>query len=63
MAKTTKDSESPGHVTYLRQVMDLAMGEHPLSKYTPPLLLLADALLTSAVIFKVSCELSSFYIY
>lgn len=61
MAKETKDSESPGQVGYMRQVMDLAMGEHPLSRYMPPLLLLADALLTSAVIFKVSCELSTFY--
>ncbi|KAE8447720.1 hypothetical protein EG329_010527 [Mollisiaceae sp. DMI_Dod_QoI] len=57
MAKDTKDTneaEPPRHVDYLRQAKHFAMGEHPLSKYVPPLLLLADALLTSYVIFKVS---------
>ena len=57
MAKETKENEPAGQVGYLRQARDLAMGEHPLSRFVPPLLLLADALLTSAVIFKVSCKL------
>ncbi|KAH7411067.1 glycosyltransferase family 58 protein [Cadophora sp. MPI-SDFR-AT-0126] len=42
------------HVSYLRQAKDLAMGVHPLSKYVPPLLLLADAFLTSLIIYKIS---------
>lgn len=60
MANDTSEKAPPTHVDYLHQAKDLAMGVHPLSKYVPPLLLLADALLTSFVIFKVSCELSSF---
>jgi len=44
------------HVSYLRQAKDLSMGVHPLSKYVPPLLLLADAFLTSLIIYKVSCK-------
>lgn len=45
------------HISYLRQAKDLAMGIHPLSKYVPPLLLIADAFLTSLIIYKVSCTL------
>ena len=36
------------------------MGEHPLSKYVPPLLLLVDALLTSLIISNVACKLLLF---
>jgi alpha-1,3-mannosyltransferase len=46
------------HVALYRQVKSLALGEHPLSKYVPPLLLLADALLTSLIISKVACKSS-----
>lgn len=56
MAKPTTEKESPKEVSYVRQLRDLAMGEHPLSKFVPPLLLFADALLTSAIIYKVSCN-------
>lgn len=49
--------EMPRHVAYYQQAKQLAMGVHPLSKYVPPLLLLADALLTSLVISKVACKL------
>lgn len=48
--------EQPTHVSYLRQAKDLAIGVHPWSKYVPPLLLLADALLTSLIIYKVACK-------
>lgn len=58
MAQTAKENEPPRQVGYLRQVKQLAMGEHPLSRFVPPLLLLADALLTSAIIFKVSCKIA-----
>ncbi|KAF8854210.1 glycosyltransferase family 58 protein, partial [Acephala macrosclerotiorum] len=54
MSTETKEDEPPRQVGYLHQLKDLAMGEHPLSRYVPPLLLLADAFLTSAIIFKVS---------
>jgi hypothetical protein len=54
--------ESPRHVALYQQVKDLAMGEHPLSKYVPPLLLLADALLTSLIISKVACKVILFQI-
>lgn len=46
----------PRHVALYKQVKSLAMGEHPFSKYVPPLLLLVDALLTSLIISKVACE-------
>ncbi|KAG0652905.1 Dolichyl-P-Man:Man(5) c(2)-PP-dolichyl mannosyltransferase [Hyphodiscus hymeniophilus] len=46
--------KNPRHIALLRQVKSLAMGEHPLSKYVPPILLLADALLTSLIISKVA---------
>ncbi|CAL3962833.1 unnamed protein product [Diplocarpon coronariae] len=42
------------YASYLKQAQDLAMGEHPLSKYVPPLLLLMDAILTGLIIYKVS---------
>ncbi|TVY33515.1 Dol-P-Man:Man(5)GlcNAc(2)-PP-Dol alpha-1,3-mannosyltransferase [Lachnellula subtilissima] len=44
----------PRHIALYRQVRDFALFEHPLSKYGPPLLLLADALLTSLIISKVA---------
>jgi alpha-1,3-mannosyltransferase len=50
-------SEPSRHVAYIRQAKDLALGQHPLSKYGPPLLLVFDALLTSLIISKVACEL------
>jgi hypothetical protein len=53
--------EMPQHVALYKQVKRLAMGEHPLSKYVPPLLLLADALLTSLIISRVACEFSLCY--
>ena len=46
----------PRYIAIFRQAKNLAMGEHPLSKYVPPLLLLADALLTSLIISKVACK-------
>jgi alpha-1,3-mannosyltransferase len=54
--------EPPRHITLVRQVKSLAMGEHPLSKYVPPLLLLTDALLTSLIISKVACESFLWYL-
>ncbi|KAL2070736.1 hypothetical protein VTL71DRAFT_13762 [Oculimacula yallundae] len=48
------DSPPLRDISYSRQAKDLAMGVHPLSKYVPPLLLLADAVLTSLIIYKVS---------
>jgi alpha-1,3-mannosyltransferase len=44
------------HVVYIRQARDIALGVHPLSRFGPPLLLLADALLTSLIISKVACK-------
>jgi alpha-1,3-mannosyltransferase len=57
MAKNTAENETTIEVSYLRQLKDLAMGEHPLSRFVPPLLLLADAVFTGAVIYTVSCKL------
>ncbi|KAH8596126.1 glycosyltransferase family 58 protein [Bisporella sp. PMI_857] len=48
------DTEIPPHVALLRQAKKLALGEHPLAKYIPPLLLLADAFLSSLIISYVS---------
>jgi alpha-1,3-mannosyltransferase len=42
-----------------RQLKDFALGVHPLSKYASPVLLLADALLTSIIIFKVPCKVQT----
>lgn len=57
MDKESTEPEAALDVSYMRQLKDLAMGEHPLfSRWVPPLLLLADALLTSVIISKVSCE-------
>ncbi|TVY84288.1 Dol-P-Man:Man(5)GlcNAc(2)-PP-Dol alpha-1,3-mannosyltransferase [Lachnellula suecica] len=47
-------NETPGHIDLLRQAKSIALFDHPLSKYGPPLLLLADALLTSAIISKIA---------
>lgn len=47
--------QPPRHTSYVRQARDFAMGTHPLAKHTPPLLLLADAILTSLIIWKVPC--------
>jgi len=49
--------QPPQHVALYRQAKSLAIGEHPLSKYVPPMLLLADAFLTSLIISKVACTL------
>ncbi|PMD35860.1 glycosyltransferase family 58 protein [Hyaloscypha variabilis F] len=46
--------EPPRRLLYYRQARDFALGQHPLSKYGPPLLLLFDALLTSIIISKVA---------
>ena len=53
------EQEPPWHIVLYRQVKSLAIGEHPLSKYVPPLLLLVDALLTSLIISKVACKFLS----
>lgn len=58
--KMADKQQPPRYVALYRQANDLAMGEHPLSKYVPPLLLLADALLTSLIISKVACKLLLF---
>ncbi|CZS89168.1 related to mannosyltransferase [Rhynchosporium agropyri] len=51
----SNDSSPPvRQISYYQQAKDLAMGVHPLSKYVPPLLLIADAFLTSLIIYKVS---------
>jgi hypothetical protein len=60
MPETQEENVVPPHVDYIRQARAFAMGEHPLSKYVPPLLLLLDALLTSAIISKVACKFPSF---
>jgi len=49
-------SVPPRHLVYYRQAKDFALGQHPLSKYGPPLLLLFDAILTSIIISKVACQ-------
>ena len=48
--------------SYVRQIKDLANGQHSLAKYIPPLLLLADAALCSLVIWKISCKALPFSI-
>jgi alpha-1,3-mannosyltransferase len=48
--------ESPRPVSYVRQAKDIALGVHPWARFGPPLLLLADALLTSLIISKVACK-------
>lgn len=51
------ERETPQYdVSYARQLKDLAMGVHPLARYVPPLLLLADAVLCTLVIWKISCN-------
>jgi hypothetical protein len=55
----TKEVQKSKFATAYQQLKDFALGVHPLSKYASPLLLLADALLTSAIIYKVSCKLSN----
>jgi alpha-1,3-mannosyltransferase len=54
----TKEVDKSKSASAYRQLKDFAMGVHPLSKYASPLLLLVDALLTSAIIYKVSCKFS-----
>jgi len=46
----------PRHIELYRQAKNFALFDHPLSKYGPPLLLLADALLTSVIISKIACK-------
>jgi hypothetical protein len=48
--------QTPRHVALYRQAKNFAMGEHPLSKYGSPVLLLLDALLCSLIISKVACK-------
>jgi hypothetical protein len=48
--------EVPRPVGYVRQARDIALGVHPWSRFGAPLLLLADALLTSLIISKVACK-------
>jgi hypothetical protein len=52
----TKEVEKSKFASAYRQLKEFALGVHPLSKYASPLLLFADALLTSAIIYKVSCK-------
>jgi hypothetical protein len=47
----------PWYTDLRRQAKRLAIGEHQLSKYIPPALLLCDALLCSLIISKVPCKL------
>jgi alpha-1,3-mannosyltransferase len=51
-----KKHEAPVHVSYIRQARDIALGVHPWSRFGPPLLLLADAVLTTLIISKVACK-------
>jgi hypothetical protein len=53
---------TPSHTTLYRHAKDFALGEHPLAKYAPPVLLLLDALLCSLIISKVSCKLRPYVI-
>jgi hypothetical protein len=48
---------NPWYTDLPRQAKRLALGEHQLSKYIPPALLLCDALLCSLIISKVACRL------
>jgi alpha-1,3-mannosyltransferase len=48
--------EIPRPVGYVRQAREIALGMHPWSRFGTPLLLLADALLTSLIISKVACK-------
>jgi hypothetical protein len=62
MAKKSATSSAsketvPWHNDLLGQAKHLAHGDHPLSKYIPPALLLCDALLCSLIISKVECKL------
>lgn len=61
MAETTEKKTSEYDASYVRQLKDLAMGEHPLARYVPPLLLLADAVLSGLVIWKISCEFPLYF--
>jgi alpha-1,3-mannosyltransferase len=54
---------TPRHIALYRHVRDIALFDHPLAKYGPPLLLLADALLTSLIISKVACEYSAYFLF
>jgi hypothetical protein len=45
----------PRHVAIYKEAKKLAMGDHPLAKFVPPVLLLMDALLCSFIISKVPC--------
>jgi len=53
MADNKKEN---GYTALVKQVKDVALGTHPLSKFVPPALLLVDALLCSLIISRVSCE-------
>lgn len=53
MADNKKEN---GYAALVKQVKDVALGTHPLSKFVPPALLLMDALLCSLIISRVSCE-------
>lgn len=56
MAEVSEKDPPKYDAGYARQVKDLALGVHPLAKYVPPLLLLADAVLCSLIIWKISCN-------
>lgn len=54
MAK--EGASPPLYLVAYQQAKQFALSKHPLSKYGSPLLLLADALLTSLIISKISCK-------
>jgi len=50
------EKDAPIHVALYRQAINLAMGTHPLAKFVPVLLLLADSVLCSLIISHIPCR-------
>ena len=55
------ETEPQGQINYLRQLKDLARGEHPFARFVSPALLLVDAVLCSLIISMVSCGLFFYF--
>jgi len=51
------EKEAPIGVVLYHHAKNLAMGNHPLAKYVPALLLLVDSVLCSLIISYVPCKL------
>ena len=56
ISRNTIMAEEPSLSQQATQLaLDVANGRHPLSKFVPPALLLADAALSAGVIWKIPC--------